>query len=859
VASWAPYVGLFYSGAWHDISTDVYARDDIQIRRGKTDEASEPVPTSMTLTLKNRDGKYNPLNPTSPLWGLAGRNTPITIGFSPTDEDFEDTSFNFTWSMTGTGTWARSSTVAHNGTWSFKSPVLADGQSGGWHITVPTGANTVSFWVWVSVSSGSFAAVYTSEGLQWFDSGDVSAWQLVTIDVGVSTYVEIVYERNSSGASNAVWVDDLRSIDARGTGEVWKWEPQRSLGFDPDSPNGPGDAWCHVTAGGLLRRIGQASDPTHSPLYRAIAQSTTVPIQWWPLEDPEGVTAAASGLGLEQMSPVTAVRYTLPDGTALVPGGLPKFQADGGIPGADKVVGLTDGGTLSGTCPNVTNGDYSVDFVFRFKPGGNDGATSADIFSWRETGTFVHYTVNVDATSVTVFHADAIADSTLTSSGSAACAFNVYDGAPHHFRYTVAQSGGNYLNKLYIDGTLQATAANFVPPMAGTLGHPSTVELNPGEDRGEYMPVALGHVTIWPTSSPADMATPAFGTPNEETYGRLKRLAEEETWAVAQRGDQLVSPDTMGPQTIATLAEQLADIEKTEDGIIYDQRGAIAVALRTRLSQYVQTVRATLIYGVDALQPLDPVIDDQTTRNDVTAKNRDGQEYRATVDAGALAATSPFDGGVGRYPATVDVNATGGVLQLYQVAWWWANKGTVEGARHPVIVVDLDAGPSLASTVAPLDMGDRIQITGLEADTVDLRVLGVQESLGPDRRLLTLLTEPYRQYDVAVYVATGATVTSAMKRYDSRTSTTNATSTTTVTTIVVTFTDLADAWSTVNEPYDWIIEGERITVTSMAAVAGAGPYTQSATVTRSVNGVVKTHAAGEAIHMHPDQQARYAL
>jgi hypothetical protein len=91
VASWVPYVGLFYSGAWHDISTDVYARDDIQIRRGKTDEASEPVPTSMTLTLKNRDGKYNPLNPTSPLWGLAGRNTPITIGFSPTDEDFEDT------------------------------------------------------------------------------------------------------------------------------------------------------------------------------------------------------------------------------------------------------------------------------------------------------------------------------------------------------------------------------------------------------------------------------------------------------------------------------------------------------------------------------------------------------------------------------------------------------------------------------------------------------------------------------------------------------------------------------------------------------------------------------------------------
>lgn len=853
MAKWAPYVGLWYSGAWHDISTHVYSRDDMQIRRGKTDESSAPVPTSITLTLKNQDGRYNPLNPMSPLWGLAGRNTPITVGFDPVDEDFEDTSFNFTFSFTGTGVWARSSTLAHNGTWSYKSPVLVDGQACFWRVTAPTGANTVSFWANSSIGTNSFLAVHTSEGLQWFRQGSGSGWELVTVDVGTSTYVQISYQRNDSGGSDAIYVDDLRTIDARGTGEVWKWEPKRSIGFDPANPSGPGDAWCNVTAGGLLRRIGQASDPIHSPLYRAITQSTVVPIQWWPLEDPEGVTSAASGLGLEPMAPVTEVRYTLPDGTALVPGGLPRFQADGGVPGADKVVGLVDGGTLRGTCPAVTNGNYSMDFVFRFKPGGNDGLTSADIFGWRETGTLVHYVVNVDPASLTVFYANAADDATLSFTGSDVAPVNVYDGAPHHFRYTVSQSGGNYATQLAIDGTVYDTGG-----IAGTLGHPTTVELNPGEDRGEYMPVALGHVTVWPTGIPPNMATPTFGTPNEAVDRRLLRLAGEESWSATLR-DRAGTTALTGPQTIAPLAQLLADVEKTEDGILYDQRGAVAVVLRTRQSQYVQAVRASLVYGVDALQPLDPVIDDQSTNNDVTAKNRDGKEYRAVVDTGALAVTSPLDGGVGRYPQTVDVNATGGVLQLYQIAWWWANKGTVEGARHPAIVVDLDADPTLEADVAGVDMGDRIQIPGLEADTVDLRVLGVQERLGANRRLLTFLTEPYRQFDVAVYVATGATVTSAMKRYDSRTSTTNATSTTTATTIVVTFTDLADAWSLVNEPYDWIVEGERITVTSMAAVTGAGPWTQSATVTRSVNGVVKTHAAGEPIHMHPDQQARYAL
>jgi hypothetical protein len=58
----------------------------------------------------------------------------------------------------------------------------------------------------------------------------------------------------------------------------------------------------------------------------------------------------------------------------------------------------------------------------------------------------------------------------------------------------------------------------------------------------------------------------------------------------------------------------------------------------------------------------------------------------------------------------------------------------------------------------------------------------------------------------------------------------------------------ADVWSTAT-PYDWLVAGERVTVTSMPSPTGTGPYLQTATVTRAVNGIAKIHAIGEAVHL----------
>lgn len=856
------YVGLLYDGSWHDVTADVYARDAIRISRGKASYTDAPKPTSMFLTFGNRSQKYDPRNPQSPLYGKVGRNTPIMVGYNPVDEDFEDAAFNVTMTPSGAAAWARTNAQAHGGSWSLKSGTITHGQQSNVFVTVPAGANTVQFWYRVDSEEGfDYFVVYTDQGIQLFDSG-FRDWTFASVDVAGSATVVFSYQKDASTSvgADAAWIDDLRFIDARGTGEISSWKPahtadyKRSLGTASS-----GDAWTAVEAYGLLSRIGQSSDPIRSALYRATTMAAPAPAAYWPLEDADGSAKAVSGIGGAPLSPVTNVRYTLPDGTPIPPGGAPKFQQDGGVPGADKLVSFTDGGTLRGKLPIIPDTGYAIDFVFRFNPGGNDGTVSADIAGWRESGTYVHFTVNVDPTSITVFHSNAADDALLSFTGSATAAVNVYDGTPHHFRYTVSQSGGNYLARLYIDGTLRATAVNFVPPMAGTVGHPTVIEFNPGEDRGEYMPVAIGHVTVWATATPPATAPAAFGNPGERAGDRLKRFGREQGWPVVVRND-VGDTMPMGPQSVDTLANHVAEIERTEDGMIVDQRGAIGLRLRTRSSQYNQTPRLAITAGtLEAIKSAVPDQDDLRVSNDVTIKNYDGTEARSVLASGPLSVQAPPNG-VGRYEQTVAVNADTRTVDLTALAGWWRNRGTVDQPRYASVVVFADKF-GLAAAAGAVDAGDRITIDGLEPDLIDLRVVGVSETIEVDFRMIEFLCEPYQLFDVGVY-------DDPSSRYDSATTTVAAPGAAAgAVTIPITSTNRNDAWvnpasidprtGAAYGQYDLMIAGERVTVTAASAPVGTGPITQTLTVVRSKNGVVKALPAGAQVQLA--EPARYAL
>lgn len=78
-------VELFYGGAWHDITADVRVAQPVTARYGQPDEAARPDPSTCTLLLNNRHGRYSWRNPRSELFGLIGRNTPMRYRLGPSD------------------------------------------------------------------------------------------------------------------------------------------------------------------------------------------------------------------------------------------------------------------------------------------------------------------------------------------------------------------------------------------------------------------------------------------------------------------------------------------------------------------------------------------------------------------------------------------------------------------------------------------------------------------------------------------------------------------------------------------------------------------------------------------------------
>lgn len=65
---------LYYGGAWH--TTKAREADPVTIERGVSAEGTTAGPSAATQTLDNTAGDLSPRDPSSPLHGAIGRNTP---------------------------------------------------------------------------------------------------------------------------------------------------------------------------------------------------------------------------------------------------------------------------------------------------------------------------------------------------------------------------------------------------------------------------------------------------------------------------------------------------------------------------------------------------------------------------------------------------------------------------------------------------------------------------------------------------------------------------------------------------------------------------------------------------------------
>jgi hypothetical protein len=195
---------------------------------------------------------------------------------------------------------------------------------------------------------------------------------------------------------------------------------------------------------------------------------------------------------------------------------------------------------------------------------------------------------------------------------------------------------------------------------------------------------------------------------------------------------------------------------------------------------------------------------------------------------------------VGEVRKTVEVSVSDVGVGLANIANWHLAKGTIEKPRYSTLIINLIANPHLATACAAVALGDMITLTGFEPDLVRLLVTKVTPVVSRGVWRYEFATELYEPYNAGRWDEF---------RWDARTSTVDGAHSISATSIALTTPNLDDVWSTSMTGVDLDIEGERVTVVTMGAASGSGPYTQTATVLRSANGVRKAQKDGARVRL----------
>ncbi|MEV4846139.1 hypothetical protein AB0K20_23340 [Micromonospora matsumotoense] len=668
-------------------------------------------------------------------------------------------------------------------------------------------------------------------------------WTLTVLDSSIAAAGRYGVQSWAVGGNTnttEIRFDNYRAIDRRYWGEVASWAPERTLDWGAGA--GRGDAVTKIQAAGVLRRLQQGADVIVSPLYREILAAG--PTAYWPLEDAAGAPSGQSATGTGDMAPFGYSRFTAPGsgGVPVPAAGLPKFGTGGGIPGSKPVVDLSQGGVLVGSVPPGTGAGWRIEWVMACP---RDQPASKVALQWTTTGgTWSTWKFQIDPTGI---FADFALSPISGSAGSASRTFSVFDGLPHHYAVVSGVLSGAMYAWLYIDGELSVLYTPFVGG-AFTGANPGSINsviVNPLEEVNgtSSMPV-LGHVAVWnPAPSTAPASYPAMlGRPGETAGARFLRLCAEVGVVGVVDGDPAVTRP-MGAQQVGPLVEQLAECARTDDGLLFEPADFLGLVLRAGRSLQNQTPALTVDWSAGQLaSPFSAVIDDQRTRNDVTARSTStGVTAQAVQTTGRMSVLPP-PAGVGRYTTQLDINPADST-DIAHLASWARHKGTVDEPRFARATVNLGGQPGLIAAASAVDVGDLAAVTNLPDDlTPDdalLLVLGYTETIGSHTRTITFTTTPGTPYTVAVAGTSGP-------RIPARGSTVAAPLTAGATSMQLASTAANGVWTTTPAyfPLDLRVGGERVTVSAITGSTSPQTVTLSA---RGVNGTARAWPTGTEV------------
>jgi hypothetical protein len=630
-------------------------------------------------------------------------------------------------------------------------------------------------------------------------------------------------------------------------GEIKKYVPQKTVDWQgPGSLRG--DAWIDITAAGILARLSRGVDTAKSALLRSTLPMD--PVAYWALEDGADATYGASALNDGNSLQVFGTAPTWADDNTGFPGSLP---------GPKVIDNLTViGDVFHGKVPNLSGSECTISFWFK---GTSDDTNAAHV--WAVDAVRLSPPplglANPDAyVRVACYHdpIDGSFGAFLQFDGSSYASYldatESFDGNWHNVVVQMYQNGAGHIQcDLWWDG-IQGTGTDAHSPAYTML--PFTDVIVVGEDDLVWGPVSfwIDHVAILDSVAmdPADIYRAGRGWDGEFVEERFTRLCDE-AGITSDVVGTVTYTHRMGPQYPSTLLGLFSEIERTDDGQIYDARTFLGLELRTGGSLLRQDPALTLDYGAEQIAPtLQPVVGDEHIRNDVTAVNPNRTSGRFVQESGPLNVQAPGTavGAAGRYDTTMDVNFQDSAL-LRQAAAWRVAKGTYDDAWYLTATADLDSAPTIAGDVDTVDIGAMVELDNLAPDevstgTVRHLVIGYDEVIGPRRRMVTFNQQPAPPFEAGILGTT-----SQAGYLDCGACTTNEALDTTETGVDVLIGDVC-TWTHASGNYDIMIGGERMTVTAVSAVGGSlGAFTQTLTVTRSVNGVVKSHASGAAVHV----------
>lgn len=640
------------------------------------------------------------------------------------------------------------------------------------------------------------------------------------------------YTFNGSPDTARIWFGD---VDIRFVGEIASLPPR----WDESHS----DKYIPITANGVLRRYNQGTSPVAVGLRDFVLARPQALTTYFPLSGGED-TKYSLNLGATYTLGTRFYGQNVPGQNAVFTYGK---ELGAAWLGTGMEINATGSAYMRG---DVGTGDPNVafDFVFQAVPPGLGVLTvqlqDYNLNMWNLT----FKNEDNDPTLQVSFDDPNVGPIGFLVSGPLAAMSDT--GKLHHCRFQTFTVGTDTQFKVYIDGELVSSGTMDDYTVNGC----SLFRLFYTRYVGQTV-MNIAHLTLWAEASAAnipaigDCVAAAFGYAGETAAERIERVCNDGGIPILIVGD---TADPMGVQFAEPRLAQIRDAEAADFGILTEQRDANGLLYRTRASMYAQDPVLTLDYSARVVAPpFEPVDDDELTRNDVTATRRDGGSYRVTQTTGPLAALEP-PVGIGQYEDEVTVNVQTDA-QLAGAAAWLLNIGTLDEARFPSVTVNLHSGDvdaALAAQVVAADVGDRVLVTDISAadipDNLDLMLAGYTETITNKTWEWTgncISAAPFQvaRYDEARYDADGIVLTAGID------STTLSFQVTKAGTSLLT-TDPAAF------PCDINVGGERMTV---SGVTGATSPQTVAISARSVNGVIKSHAANEPIRLW--DTPRYAL